>query len=627
MEDDGRGAGTKTQWWWWCAMASMAQLGWGISSLKKGYAGDSRYMPLKACAVASLFVGSAASASIAVLKASGMHTVEDFLEVGANMRTGLGIPPRVPKDEAASRMLKIDAISHPIFCNARMQAVDVKNMLHFTPLFCAFSAMDVDCTQFSSHDNEIIYDFNFRQIPYNTVAELASSASKSYGLNNKSTIDRESIKKKKLIDRPQQRRIWSAYHCAKDLKKADIHFWPSNTNVVTDVKFKSKVLGGMLKLPQITIDDSSKSLLLNLIAYERCVDASGELWASSYIWFFDPLIQDFEDAQVLQSEGILVGNLGCDQQVADHFNEMARHLMPNPYVYNDVKWFLDNHYKGIFKKWIAEWLQVYFSVPWTFIAFVAATFGLTLTAIQSYLAAFPSGGDASVKKPSLFITMHGCFEPSTPVRKEDLDSFIDVRRYFGKKLNVSDKNGGGPVTVADTEAEEAIVSIVLENLLSHAVFGKETRRNSEDVNTITSRFQTLFALWIPLMEQTALFVEGLTGRKTTKNCEQVSARACQDLVRARVDVKSRQYSDDAEFACDRIVGAGLGQILHDVSCFAYGSLASGSVDLVVDCVLDCHDFLALIAVLEGAGVVISDWEGNELYLDVDPEVYAIPGGY
>ncbi|PON70222.1 StAR lipid transfer-like protein [Trema orientale] len=97
----GTGTGTgspkiETHWWW--GAASAGQLGWGIASFRRGYAGHSNLMPLKAFAVASLFVGAAASASFAALHASGIHKVEDMMEVGANMRTGLGIRPRT-RDE------------------------------------------------------------------------------------------------------------------------------------------------------------------------------------------------------------------------------------------------------------------------------------------------------------------------------------------------------------------------------------------------------------------------------------------------------------------------------------------------------------------------------------------------
>ncbi|XP_057978857.1 uncharacterized protein LOC131165252 [Malania oleifera] len=85
-------AGGGSHWWW--ALASTAQLAWGINSYRKGYAGDSRLMPFKAFAVASLFVGAAASASVSILSFSGIHRVEDVMVVGANIRTRLGIPRR-----------------------------------------------------------------------------------------------------------------------------------------------------------------------------------------------------------------------------------------------------------------------------------------------------------------------------------------------------------------------------------------------------------------------------------------------------------------------------------------------------------------------------------------------------
>ncbi|XP_062073238.1 uncharacterized protein LOC133777573 [Humulus lupulus] len=83
--------------WWWAA-ASVGQLGWGIASVRKGCAEHSTLMPLKAFAVASLFVGALASASFAGLRTAGIHKVEDLIKVGGNTRTGLGVRPRA-RDE------------------------------------------------------------------------------------------------------------------------------------------------------------------------------------------------------------------------------------------------------------------------------------------------------------------------------------------------------------------------------------------------------------------------------------------------------------------------------------------------------------------------------------------------
>ncbi|GER46475.1 potassium voltage-gated channel subfamily Gmember 4 [Striga asiatica] len=97
-EEDRVVNGTAVEGYWWWAAASSAQLGWGILAIKRGYAGDSTLMPFKAFAVASIFVGAAASAAAASLLYAGVHSVEDMKTLGANIRTGLGVRPRPRHD-------------------------------------------------------------------------------------------------------------------------------------------------------------------------------------------------------------------------------------------------------------------------------------------------------------------------------------------------------------------------------------------------------------------------------------------------------------------------------------------------------------------------------------------------
>lgn len=73
-ETGNRGGGGVAEYWYWGGISS-AQLLWAISSFRKGYSGDGRLMPIKAFAVASLFVGAAASASFGCLRSSGIRSV------------------------------------------------------------------------------------------------------------------------------------------------------------------------------------------------------------------------------------------------------------------------------------------------------------------------------------------------------------------------------------------------------------------------------------------------------------------------------------------------------------------------------------------------------------------------
>ena len=57
-------------------------------------------------------------------------------------------------------------------------------------------------------------------------------------------------------------------------------------------------------------------------------------------------------------------------------------------------------------------------------------------------------------------------------------------------------------------------------------------------------------------------------------------------------------------------------------CYAYGLLASGHCDLVVESGLEPFDYLPLVPVINGAGGWMTDWSGNPLSLNSDGRVIA-----
>ena len=49
---------------------------------------------------------------------------------------------------------------------------------------------------------------------------------------------------------------------------------------------------------------------------------------------------------------------------------------------------------------------------------------------------------------------------------------------------------------------------------------------------------------------------------------------------------------------------------YGCDCYAYTLVASGNADLVVENGLKAYDIGGLIAILESAGAVVTDWQGN-----------------
>lgn len=57
-------------------------------------------------------------------------------------------------------------------------------------------------------------------------------------------------------------------------------------------------------------------------------------------------------------------------------------------------------------------------------------------------------------------------------------------------------------------------------------------------------------------------------------------------------------------------------------CYNYGMLASGYVDIVLEDRLKLHDWAALVPVVEGAGGIITDWNGKPITLKSKGDVLA-----
>jgi len=106
---------------------------------------------------------------------------------------------------------------------------------------------------------------------------------------------------------------------------------------------------------------------------------------------------------------------------------------------------------------------------------------------------------------------------------------------------------------------------------------------------------------------------GVRGRPTTLNGAPVRTRACPRVKEAYAYATTpHMFSPGAtEQAWQRVRDA-CRIPLYGCDCYAYGLLAAGHVDLVVEADLKPYDFMALVPVVEGAGGKITDWRGGAL---------------
>ncbi|CAA3007677.1 Hypothetical predicted protein [Olea europaea subsp. europaea] len=194
--------------------------------------------------------------------------------------------------------------------------------------------------------------------------------------------------KKNLMAYIREPNARESYLSVTELQSAGIYFKPSKTRNLIDVEFKSRLVFGTLTLPSIRVDHLTKTLLLNLVAYEMCPHGPSDLRVTSYICLMDSLIDNADDVKELKKRRILINKLGSDEKLAQFFNEISTDLVPPFLAYLDAKLKIDNHCKHKGHIWMAEWVHKYFSSPWALMAFLGAILALALTMAQTYFAAY-----------------------------------------------------------------------------------------------------------------------------------------------------------------------------------------------------------------------------------------------
>lgn len=201
------------------------------------------------------------------------------------------------------------------------------------------------------------------------------------------------------------------------------------------------------------------------------------------------------------------------------------------------------------------------------------------------------------------------------------------------------------VTATDRAIEQVLRARILERFPEHGIMGEELGNHRLEADFVwvldpidgTAPFiaglpvyGTLIGLawqgrpFLGVIDQAATATRwvGVSGRFAQCNGQAVTVRACSALENAFVTCSNPDFMNppaQARFQCIREKAQ---YIQYGGSCYAYGVLASGRTDLAIDSGLDPVDVYACAAVIEGAGGVMTDWQGQPLSFDMDKNVIA-----
>jgi inositol-phosphate phosphatase/L-galactose 1-phosphate phosphatase/histidinol-phosphatase len=208
-----------------------------------------------------------------------------------------------------------------------------------------------------------------------------------------------------------------------------------------------------------------------------------------------------------------------------------------------------------------------------------------------------------------------------------------IRPRFQQKIATEKKADVSPVTEADQAAEKAIRALLAAERPDDAVIGEEYGHTpgtsgltwvidpidgTKAFMTGRATFVTLIALLdgdrpvLGVIDQSITGDRwiGVHGRPTTHNGHAVRTRSVAELADATFSTTDPNMFPGADIEVYRRISSGAGMRTYGGDGLAYGLLASGWVDVVLESGLKLHDFAALVPVVEGAGGIISDWSGK-----------------
>lgn len=222
-----------------------------------------------------------------------------------------------------------------------------------------------------------------------------------------------------------------------------------------------------------------------------------------------------------------------------------------------------------------------------------------------------------------------------------------IRPFFRAPTEHESKADASPVTEADRAAELAMRDILGKERPEDGIIGEEYGTERGDAKRVwvldpidgtvsfmagRPTFGTLIALLVDGWPVLGVIDQPISGERwigamgegTTFNGKPVQTRRARELSDMTLASTGPQYFDDhdADHFMQLAAKTAHKRMMWGGDCYSYGLLASGYIDLVVEAGLKLHDYAALVPIVEGAGGMMCDWNGEPLTMDSEGHVIA-----
>ena len=217
--------------------------------------------------------------------------------------------------------------------------------------------------------------------------------------------------------------------------------------------------------------------------------------------------------------------------------------------------------------------------------------------------------------------------------------------FWRTGTSVDHKADNSPVTKADRAIETALRDMIRAERPNDGIWGEEHGAENLDAEWVwvidpidgtrafisgLPTFATLIAVLhqgkpvLGLIDQpiTGDRWLGAAGRTALFNGQKAVTRRCRSLDSCHLKATSHEMFQGADAARFFRLTQAVKLTSYGGDALNYGLLAAGFLDLVVEADMHPHDFMALVPVVEGAGGLITDWDGKPLTMQSDGRILA-----
>lgn len=220
--------------------------------------------------------------------------------------------------------------------------------------------------------------------------------------------------------------------------------------------------------------------------------------------------------------------------------------------------------------------------------------------------------------------------------------------HFRCSFAIESKEDLTPVTIADRGAEAAMRAILKAERPNDGIIGEEFGTENDGAEYVwvldpidgTRAFASgkpLFGTLISVLKNDEPILGvidqpilkerwiGAAGQRTTLNGAVCLCRPCDSLENAvsNLGPQAFPYGNAVSLDAYRRIDKASRTTTVGGDCYTYGLLSCGHIDLAIEHDLKIYDFAALIPIVEGAGGLIRDWQGQKLTRKSQGQVLAV----